>query len=37
MEKYLRGGMPEKNTTMHEVEAGQALKVETLPIPSNKL
>jgi len=29
--------MPEKNTKMHEVEAGEAIKVEALPIPSNKL
>jgi len=37
MAKYLRRGMPEKNKTMYEVEAGEALKVETLPIPPNKL
>jgi len=37
MDKYLRRGMPEKNTKMHEVETGKAIKVETLPLPSNKL
>jgi hypothetical protein len=37
MDKYLRRGMPEKNTKMHEVEAGEAIKVEVLPLPSNKL
>lgn len=29
--------MPEKNRKMHEVEVGEAIKVETLPIPPNKL
>jgi len=33
MEKYLRRGMPAKNTTMHEVEAGEAVKVGDLHIP----
>ena len=37
MDRYLRRGMPEKNTKMHEVETGKAIKVEALPIPPNKL
>ena len=37
MDKYLRRGMPEKNIKMHEVEAGEAIKVDSMPLPSNKL
>jgi hypothetical protein len=35
MEKYLRRGVPKSNTTIHEVEAGEGVKVDELPTVTN--
>lgn len=38
MERYLRRGLPEPNTVIHEVEMGEAVKVDEKPAKAvNKL